>query len=402
MHSDGNAAPEEGRITLLDLLLILLKRKWFIVIGMGLISTTAVLVTVFVLQSYYTATAVVMPSQGKMNSPLSSLMGDMPLGGLLKSFNILGQGDNNRFLTILESRRLADRVIKEFDLVTHYGFHKQEKYYYETLLKEYHKNVLVSEDALENIHVSVTDTNPEFAAKVANFIIDHLDSIHYDIARQDAKGSRIFFEEHLDMIRAKLDSVHHAFAAFQIKHNFIDLEQQVKSSIEALAGIEAEVMAADIEGEMLSSSFGNSSRMQEVRKKKAVLNRRMKDYMKEGSGSLVLPLLKTPELGIQYAYLFRDVKVHETLYAFILQMYEQAKFQEANNSPTVSVLERAKVPQKRARPKRGALCMLAFFAGLIALSSWVLLSHWYGLQRSRRSETYLKLQKVFAHLRPAG
>jgi uncharacterized protein involved in exopolysaccharide biosynthesis len=116
----------------------------------------------------------------------------------------------------------------------------------------------------------------------------------------------------------------------------------------------------------------------------------------------VLPLQKTPELGIQYAYLFRDVKVHETLYAFILQMYEQAKFQEANNSPSVSVLERARVPEKRARPKRAVVCLLAFFVGFILLSSWVLVTHWYGVQAGRRTPTYLKLQKVFAHLRPSG
>ena len=110
--------------------------------------------------------------------------------------------------------RLADRVISEFDLRTHYGYHKKKKYYYENLLKEYHKNVLVSEDQLDNIYVSVTDTNPEFSARMANYIVDQLDSIHYDIARQDARGSRIFFEERLALMRSKLDSVHQAFADF--------------------------------------------------------------------------------------------------------------------------------------------------------------------------------------------
>lgn len=393
------AAPKAkaGGISVLDLILVLLERKWFLFGGMLLISGATILISVFLLQSYYTASAVVLPSKQKMNSPLAGLMGESQVGGLLKSFDIFGGGDNSRFLSILDSRRLADKAIERFDLVHHYGFHKQKKFYYENLLKEFHKNVEVQEDQLDNINISVTDTNPQVAADMANFIVDELDSISFTISQEDARGSRVFFEERLRLMRATLDSVHQALAEFQIKHNFIDLDQQVKSSIEALAGIEAEAMATDIEKEMLASSFGNNSRMAEVQKKKEVLNRRMADYMQKGSGSLVLPLMKTPELGIQYAYLLRDVKVHETLYAFIMQMFEQAKFREANNSPVVTILEKARVPEKRARPKRGTLCILAFFVGFALLSSWILISHWFAVQRRLGTDNYYKLNKILAH-----
>ena len=61
---------------------------------------------------------------------------------------------------------------------------------------------------------------------MANYIVDLLDSISFQISRQDARGSRIFFEERMALMRKNLDSVHHAFAEFQTKHKFIDLEQQ--------------------------------------------------------------------------------------------------------------------------------------------------------------------------------
>lgn len=390
----------QGGLSLLDLILILLNRKWFILAGLAVFSVASVLISVFVLESKYTAEAVVMPSKGKSFSPLGGLMGDMPLGGLLKSFDLFGQDNNSRFLTILESRRLADKVIQRFDLIHRYGFDKKRKYYYETVLKEFHKNVEVGEDQLDNIRIAVTDSNPQAAAEMANYIVDELDTISFQITRQTAQGSRMFFQERMSDMKKTLDSVHQAFAEFQTKHNFIDLETQVKSSIEALAGVEAEAMAADIETQLLSTSFGSNSRMAEARKKKAVLDKRIDEYMNEGSGSLVIPLKKAPELAIQYAYLFRDVKVYETIYAFILQMYEQARFQEANNSPTVSVLEHAQVPQKRTRPKRAVICMLGFFIGLIALSTWVLIAHWFGLQRARRTDVYVKLRKIRGHFLP--
>lgn len=404
-HANGVDVPvpaeaPKGGISFLDLLLILLGRKWFILGGLFLFSAASVIISVFVMESSYTAVTVVLPSKGKGGSPLGALMGDLPIGGLLKSFDLFGQGNNSRFLSILESRRMADKVINRFDLIHRYGFHKKRKYYYETVLKEFWKNVEVGEDQLDNIRIAVSDTNPQTAADMANYIVDQLDTVNFQITRQDAMGSRLFFEDRKATMQKKLDSVHQAFADFQMKHNFIDLEQQVKSSIEALAGVEAEAMAADIETEMLSSSFGSNSRMSEARKKKAVLDRRLTEYMNQGSGSLVIPLKKAPELAIQYAYLYRDVKVYETIYAFILQMYEQAKFQEANNSPTVSILERALPPQKRTRPKRAVICMLGFFIGLVTMSSWVLISHWYGLHRERRSPLYVKLRKVRSHFLP--
>lgn len=392
--------PDEGKgISLLDLILILLDRKWTLLIGMLLVSAAAV-TTVLLMQTKYTSSGVVLPSKQNMSSPLGSLMGDIPLGGLLKSFDFLGQGDNNQFLAILHSRTLADKVIEEFDLTRRYGFHKKKKVYYEDILKAYHKNIEVEEDKLENIRISVTDTNSQTAADMTNFIIDQLDSISYQISLQSARGSRIFFENRLNLIKASLDSAYHSFADFQTKHNFIDLETQIKASVEALAGIEAEAMAADIQGEILAKSFGNNQRMAEMKRKKDVLNRRVKDYMQQGGGSIVLPLNKTPELGIQYAYLYRDVKINETLYAFVLQMFEQAKFREANNSPVVTVLERARPAQKRSSPKRMLICILAFFCGFAVLSSWILVDRWYVNQRSANTRSYEKLQRLFAHIRP--
>ncbi|MEO6098402.1 MAG: GNVR domain-containing protein, partial [Fibrobacteria bacterium] len=283
----------------------------------------------------------------------------------------------------------------------HYGFHKQRKFYYEDVLKKYHSNVNVQEDDLNNIAIEVTDTNGQVAADIANYIVYQLDSISFQISNESARGSRIFFEARLGLIRHVLDSTHHALADFQVKNNFIDLESQVKATVEALAGIEAEAMATDIQGELLSSSFGNNSRMAEIKRKKQVLDSRLKSYMQKGSGNLVLALEKTPELSIQYTYLYRDVKINETLYAYILQMYEQAKFREANNSPVVTILEPAKPAQKRTSPKRSLICILAFFAGLTLLSSWVLVSHWYRQLRETGSDSYFKLQKLFTHFRPS-
>lgn len=386
-------------VSLLDLLLILLDRKWLIGLGTILAGIGSIF-TVLMITSEYTAVAVVLPSQQKMGLPLGSMLGDNPMSGLMKSLDLFGQDDNGRSLSILDSRRLAEKVITRFDLEERYGFKKKKKYYIENVLKEYRRNVWVEEDDFENIRICVKDTSPEMAARMANYIVDQLDSISYQVSQASARGSRLFFENRLKLIRLDLDSAHRAFAQFQVANNFLDLETQVKSSIEALAGVEAEVIATDIEREMIASNFGSNSRMAEVKKRKEVLSGRMKQYMEKGSGSLVLPLNKTPELGIKYANLFRDVKVQEGIHGFVLQMYEQAKFQEANNSPVVTMLEEAKPPQKRTSPKRMVLCLTITLAAFSLLVTWALLAHWYRSERFHRTETHSKLRLVAAHFLP--
>jgi tyrosine-protein kinase Etk/Wzc len=400
-HEVAISNPENKARTVgfFDLLLILLERKWFLAIGLAVVSVAAV-TYVLLATSYYTATAVILPSKQSPGASLGALMGDLPISGLLKSFDFLGGENNSRLLSILDSRRLADKVIERFDLVSRYEFNKKKKFYREDVLKEFRKNARFEEDDLENIRVVVTDTNPAVAAEMANYIVAVLDSLSYQVNKESARGSRMFFEERLAQLRLTLDSVHQRFAKFQSQHNIVDLEDQVKISIEALAALEAEAIAADVEKAVLSSTFGNNARMEEMRRKKKVISAKLDTYLEEGSGSLVLPLKKAPQLAIEYAYLLRDVKVQETLFGLMLQMYEQAKFREVNNSPMVTILETAEPPQKRSRPKRAILCITAFFIGFAVLSIYVLLEKWYMVQRAGGTSAYRQLQTIKGHFLP--
>lgn len=399
-NSGSRPLIESSSVGILDLFIILLRRKKFLAVWMTVISALAVITTI-VMEKSYSATAVLLPPKSSSSSPLGSLMGDLPIGGILRSMDMFGKEDNNKFMSILESRTLALAVIERFNLVKHYELKK--KPFFEVVIKVFNQHYKLEEDKKDNILVTIKDKDPALAAEMANFIVDKLDSISFELSKQSARGSRLFFEERLRLMTSTLDSVHHKLADFQVKNNFIDLDQQVKASIEALASIEAEAMATNIESDVLSSKFGgDNSRIAELKKKEKVLKNRIEGYMQKGSGSLIVPLSKTPEMAISYAYLLRDVKVQETLYAYILQMYEQAKFREANNSSVVSVLERAVAPEKRSSPKRGAICILVFFLGFGILSITVLLQHWFNQQKLAGTTAYFKLQEAFGHFRLKG
>jgi uncharacterized protein involved in exopolysaccharide biosynthesis len=62
-------------------------------------------------------------------------------------------------------------------------------------------------------------------------------------------------------------------------------------------------------------------------------------------------MISVPELALQYARLFRQVKVQETLFTLLTSQYEQAKIAEARDTPTVQVLDTGIPADKKSRPR---------------------------------------------------
>ena len=395
---------KKDSLSFLDLLLVLFERKRFIIIWMACISAFAIALALLLPSTYAAKVVILPPSSSQMGLPLGGLMGgmgggDQAMSSLLRSFNILGSGGGtDQLLSILDSRRLAEIAINKFDLVTHYKF-KGKKHYPEDVIKKFHQALKVQENDLDNIELSVEDKDPQLAYEMANFIVDELDSINYLISKEHAGFSRRFFEERLAKIKSDLDSAHGRFANFKVKNNYLDMDKQVKSTLDVLSNMESERMAMDVEIDQIRSKLGGESqRLRELLKERSVLEKKSKSFLNNGDGDVLIALKDTPRLGIEYAYLYRDVKVQEALYQFVLQMFEQAKMNEANNVPTVRILEHAYFPKKRATPKRGVLCILIFFSGLVVISGWVVVQAWIAGQRAQGTDTYHKLKAVKGHL----
>lgn len=381
------------RISIIDILTIYFERKRFIVVSLLIIAAATVLGTQF-LKKYYTARAMLLPSSSSsFSNPLSALMGDIQIDDIMKSFNFLdGGSDNDQVLTILESRRISEKVVERFNLAKRYKFTKRKKHYIEDVIIAFRRNLEVIETDLNTIAISFTDTNPAFAAEVVNYIVGELDSINTELSHSTARNTRLFFENRLKVVKQDMDSAHAKLAEFQEKHNFLDLKQQVLSSIEALSLVEAQILTNDINAEMLKSRYGSGSlEANELLKNRKTLERKMQQYLDSGSGELIIPLKNTPKLGIEYTYLMRDVKVQELLHAFLLQNYEQAKLSEAKNTPTINILEHATIPQKKSKPKRMIICVLLFSVGFVIVSFIVFIQKWYALQKRDNTEGYQKL-----------
>ena len=73
-----------------------------------------------------------------------------------------------------------------------------------------------------------------------------------------------------------------------------------------------------------------------------------------GNGDMQVATAKVPAAGLEYIRRLRNVKYAETIFELLAKQYEAAKLDEANNSSTVQIVEKAIEPERKSRPKSSA------------------------------------------------
>jgi uncharacterized protein involved in exopolysaccharide biosynthesis len=117
--------------------------------------------------------------------------------------------------------------------------------------------------------------------------------------------------------------------------------------------------------ERLSSALGtlSTSDLFDLNVKRITLEARI-----QAMDSLIknyeMKLEKLPELGLRLSRLMRDVKLQETIYTTLSAQYEQAKINEARESPNIQVLDYAIPPEKRSKPNTVLNILIAGVASL--------------------------------------
>ena len=105
-----------------------------------------------------------------------------------------------------------------------------------------------------------------------------------------------------------------------------------------------------------------------------------------------------PELTIKYADLFREQQINETINIFIQQQYEQARFFEEKDIPTIMVLDKPQYPQVRVYPKRRNMVIIAFLFSLFLNVLFIAYKEKVLEMRIKYPEEYSKIMKLITEL----
>jgi tyrosine-protein kinase Etk/Wzc len=376
-----SASESNDDIHLLDILTALARQKK-ILFTVPLMTGALAIAAAFLIKPTFSSTAVLLPPQ-QQSSGLAAMLGQ--LGGLASAAGSLTslKNPNDLYVAMLQSRTIADQLIKRFDLKNRLKAQTQDD-----ARSKLAGIVLIVNDKAGTISVVVEDKDPKFAAELANAYVSELTSMTKTMAISDAAQRRLFFEKQLVSVKDDLANAEIALRKTQENTGMLELEGQVKGIISNVAQLEGTIAAKEVQlNAMRSFATNNNPELQrlqsEIQGYRTQLEK-LKTGKSSKDGDLMVPTGKIPEIGVEYIRKLRNVKYQETIFELMAKQYELAKFDEAKESSTIQILDNAVPAEKKSRPKKLIIILLGFFGGGMLALFLALIRDAY--QKSTRDE----------------
>ena len=383
--------------TLLDYFYVLIKwRKIVIwpVIAVGLLSAAVSLA----LPERWKAVTVLLPSEedpGRFE--MSMLLSPNLPGGL---GGMLGQATpGERLLTILQSRRVLGAMVDRFGLVEDYGVVNRDMAI-ETL------NGLMEAELSRDgaLTISVEGSSPRLATDMANALAAELDVVIRKNKRQQADGLRLFLSERMETVQGEIEVKARAIRDFQEGEGIIDVQAQTTAMVELTKSIVNELALLEVKLGIAKQSLKDDHEDRILLEMEAVqlrgqlqrvvgrdLDGDVEGLQQDTFNALGPPLREWPSLGLEYAQLTLELKVAEQVLAFLAAQLEDAKYRQAENAPTLQILDPATVPEFRSAPSRALIVLIATGISLVA---GILLAFFFESFQHLSSENRDKIEAI--------
>ena len=368
------ALQQENTVDLLELSVLLLRRKRFILLsGLTLAVLTAAMT--LIMKPTFTAKVVMMPPQ-KSSSPLAQLGALSALAGGGGAASALGlKNPDDQFIGLLESQTIADALIQRFDLESLY---KKKKL--SDTRKALASNTKILSEKSGMISISVEDHDPKRAAAIANAYVDELHHLMGHLAITEAGQRRLFFEQQLEQEKDKLADAEVALVTAERRTGIIQPAGQAQATIMSITQLRAQIAASQIQLQALeTSATPENPEVILLQTQISGLESQLADLERgepKGAGvqdDVELPTSKVPAASLEYIRKMRDVHYHETLFELLARQYEIAKVDEAKAGEIIQVVDPALVPDHKSWPPRTLLTLLAGVLGMLFSSFWVII-----------------------------
>jgi len=341
--------------------------KWKIKIILFVFVITSISIGIsLLLPKWYRAQAVVLsPVSGDASiSPMTNILGNLGLGSAMG-----GDGNVFRYLAIIKSRTLRESVIRKFDLVDHYKSKNEE-----LALKKFNKLLYFEVGDENQVVISILDKDQDLVADITNYVIKGLDSLNIELSVSNARNNRIFMEKRVENILDSLEYVSNNLAQFMKKNGILSIKDQVTVGVEQAAFIRSSIIQKEVELEVAQKSFGeNNPTVNLIKYELTSLRNKFKEFKNSNTVETLIPnFSNVPDLQLQSMTMQRQIEYYTRLIEYLGPMYEQQKFEEAKNVPTLQVLDYAVRPELKAKPKRATIVIIVFLLSLIIATSYAI------------------------------
>lgn len=356
---------------LLDYAYVLVKWRRLIVVAVLCVSLAAAGVSLLLPKRWTASTTLLPPEEESGQLGLSSMLmgGNVPpnLGKLVG-----GSAPSERLLTFLGSKRVLGAMVDRFGLVEAYGAPNRE------LAIDYlDEDVEREVDQEGTLRIDVTASSPDTAAAIAAALVEELDAVNRYYKSLQASMLRQFLEERMQVVQRELEASGKDLQSFQETYGLVDIEAQIGAAVEVVKGIVQELTLLEVElgmsRRLLNPEHEERQRLElQVEELRRQLQRLVGDLETRAVGELDAglealgpPLVELPQVARQYARLALDLKIKEGMVSFLGTRLEETRYKEAQNTPTILVLDPAVPPEFRSAPRRTLIVLVAACTSLV-------------------------------------
>jgi uncharacterized protein involved in exopolysaccharide biosynthesis len=382
---------EYKQISFFDVVLVLLKHRKFILKYVTIITIFALIISLLWPKSY--------KSTVKFFPPPSEQLGFSGLlGNIFQSTPSTSKLSSEALLIIINSRTLKEKVIHKFNLADVYNIRIPEH-----LIKKFESNINISEsregglgfNPIVSMEFSFIDEDPKRAEAITSYYVEALDSMlkafNYDRMNNTYETMHKRYMENLQDI----ETAEEEFEKFQEQYGIFEIETQLKSAIQNMAELKAQSVELDIQISFLKNNYsGDNTQIKQLISKKRELDAKYNELIEATGGGdqdkLFHPFSKMPELMRTYAQLFREVTIQNKIYEVILPQYEQIKMEIESEQFGIQILDHAKLPTYKDKPKRALIVVAGFIFSLILTTIIIYIKEYFNKLESTDSPEYSK------------
>jgi uncharacterized protein involved in exopolysaccharide biosynthesis len=299
-----------------NLLVFIWKKRKILMITTGIVMVCSIVVSLL-LTPIYRSTAVVFPAA------TSTVSFSEQRNAKAASMDFGEEEQAEQLVQILQSSRIRDKIVEQFDLMEHYNISPSDPNKHFKLIEKYNDHFLFVRTRYGSIQIDVLDREPELAADMANKIVDLIDTVKNEMIRERTlpafeinKRKKEQMEDDREFVLAKLDSL-------------------------------AELGVVSLEGRTnLFQAYVDSKSAAE----KAEIKKTIDVNLKYGSDFDGLEFIRNEKI----------MKLEEFMVS-----YEQAESDANTDFNHKFVVERAVVADKKDKPKRMIIVLLATIGSFV-------------------------------------
>jgi len=272
----------------------------------------------------------------------------------------------SQIVELLKSRAAKDAVLDRFapeDWREKTGLGKEMTR--EELEKEYIGEVYSESEAEGIVNIQVIYRDPARAAEIANAYVDVLENFFRKNALTANAERRLYFSKELEKARYKSFEAQEKFESLTGKHG-VQLSQVSDDAFFQAAAHRALRDSKIIQMQGLSLMAPElDPKIIELKEEISKISRELAQMTETApvEATLTEKMEIPEEAAVEFIERYYEMKYWEALHAALADLYERSLLEEAMNPAVIQVLDKALAPEKRFKPNRKLIVILATMLG---------------------------------------